>query len=112
MLSSKKRTDVVTANAAVRLGGELTSLSKSRASSYGLDGGVVVNKVNDGGVLKNARIQPGFIIISIITPEGEQDITSVDELNSLLQNQTGTIRVRGIYPDYGGTHTYALNLEQ
>ena len=109
----KKRSDVVTANAATRLGGELASLSKNRAATFGLDGGVVVNKVNDGSILKNARIQPGFIIVSVITSEGEQEITSVDELNRILQGVTEkTIRVRGIYPDYGESYTYPLNLEQ
>ncbi|HEU4471998.1 MAG TPA: trypsin-like peptidase domain-containing protein [Flavisolibacter sp.] len=108
----KKKSDVITANAATRLGGELSSLAKSRASSYGVEGGVVVNKVFDGGILKNARIEPGFVIISVITPDGEQEVTSVEELNNILVNLTGTVRVRGVYPGYGEAYTYPLNLEQ
>ena len=108
----KKRTDVVAANAAVRLGGELATLDRSRAFRYGINGGVVVNKVADGSILKTSRIQPGFIITAIITSEGESDVSSVEELNSLLQGLTGTIRVLGIYPDSGQAVTYALNLEQ
>ena len=109
----KKRGDVITANAAARLGGDLSTLSKTRATTFGLDGGVVVNKVNDGSILKNARIQPGFIIVSLITSEGEHEITSVDDLNRVLQGvNEKTIRVRGLYPDYGESYTYPLNLEQ
>jgi Do/DeqQ family serine protease len=108
----KKRTDVVIANAAARLGGELSTLSKSKASSYGIEGGVVVNRLTEGGILKNSKMQPGFIIVSVITTDGEQDVNSVDELNALLQELSGTIRVRGIYPDYGEAYSYALNLEQ
>jgi Do/DeqQ family serine protease len=108
----KKRSDVITANAASRLGGDLATLSKSKASSYGVSGGVVVNKVNEGGILKIARVSPGFVIISVITSEGEQDVTSVDELNSIVQGQTGSIRIRGFYPDYGEFYTYTLNLER
>lgn len=109
----KKRGDVITANAAARLGGDLSTLSKTRATTFGLDGGVVVNKVNDGSILKNARIQPGFIIVSLITSEGEHEITSVDDLNRVLQRvNEKTIRVRGLYPDYGESYTYPLNLEQ
>jgi len=109
----RKRNDVVTANAATRLGGELTTISAKLASSYELPGGVMVNKVLDGGILKNARVQPGFIIISVITSRGEQEITSVEDLNNLLQTVTDkTIRIRGIYPDYGESYTYPLNLEQ
>ncbi|MFL5808346.1 MAG: PDZ domain-containing protein, partial [Flavisolibacter sp.] len=108
----KKKSDVVTANAATRLGGDLATLEKSKASKFGIDGGVVVKKVFDNGVLKNARIQPNFIITSVITADGEEEITSLEDLNNALQNVTGTIRVRGVYSDYGEAYTYPLNLEQ
>lgn len=108
----KKKSDVITGNAAARLGGDIATLDKAKAQRYGISGGVVVNKVFDGGVLKNARIQPGFIITSVVTSEGEQPVKSVEELNSVLQGLVGTIRVRGIYPDYGEAYTYPLNLEQ
>lgn len=108
----KKRSDVIAANAAARLGGELATLDKTRAARYGIEGGVVVNRVLDGGILKNARIDNGFIITSIVTTEGEMEITTVEELNSALVNLSGTIRVKGVYPDYGEYFTYPLNLEQ
>lgn len=108
----KKKTDIVTANAGTRLGGDLSTLDKTKAAKYGIDGGVVINKIFDNGVLKNARIQPGFIITSVVTGEGEQTVSSVEELNSILQNLSGTVRVRGIYPGYGEAYTYPLNLEQ
>ena len=109
----KKRSDVITANASTRLGGDLSTLDKSKASKVGIDGGVIVNKVYDNGALRNARVQPGFIITSVVTSDGEeQPITSVEDLNSLLQTVTGSIRVRGIYSDYGESYTYPLNLDQ
>jgi S1-C subfamily serine protease len=108
----KKKSDVITANAATRLGGEFVTLDKKSAEKYGLSGGVVVNKVFDGSILKNSRIDKGFIITSVVTSEGEQEVNSVDELNEVLQNLSGTIRVRGVYPDYGEAFTYPLNLEQ
>jgi serine protease Do len=109
----KKKSDVVTGNASARLGGDLTTLDKAKASKYGIDGGVVVNKISDNGVLKNARVQPGFIITSVITSDGEeQPVASVDDLNKILQGMTGSLRIRGIYSDYGETYTYPLNLDQ
>ena len=108
----KKRSDVVTANAASRLGGDLASLTRSKAASYGVTGGVVVNKVNDGGILKIARVSPGFVIVSVITSEGEQEVNSVEDLNRIVQGQAGSIRIRGFYPDYGESYTYTLNLER
>ena len=109
----KKKSDVITGNASARLGGELKTLDKSKASKYGLDGGVVVDRVFDNGVLRNARVQPGFIITSVITADNrEQEINSIEQLNSILQGLTGSIRIRGIYSDYGETYTYPLNLDQ
>jgi S1-C subfamily serine protease len=108
----KKKGDVVTSNIGTRLGGELSTLDKSKASKYGIDGGVVVSKVFDGGALKNSRIQPGFIITSVVTSDGEQEVTSVEELNSILSNISGTVRIQGVYPGYGESYTYPLNLEQ
>lgn len=108
----KKKTDVVTNNIGTKLGGDLTTLDKSKAGKYGIEGGVVVNKVFDSGPLKNSRIQPGFIITSITTSEGEQEITSVDDLNNLLSNVSGTVKVQGIYPGYEEPYTYPLNIQQ
>lgn len=107
----KKKTDVVSSNAASRLGGELSTLDRAKAKSYGLEGGVVVNRVIDGGTLKNARVAPNFIITSIVTEEGEQDVNSVEELNSVLMNLTGTIQLRGVYPDYGQAFNYPITLK-
>lgn len=111
-ITLKKKSDVMTANASMRLGGELSTLDKTKASRYGVDGGVIVNKVNDGGILKTARVQPGFIITSVIADGEEQGVSSVEDLNSLLQNVSGTIRIRGVYPDYGEAYTYSLKLDQ
>jgi serine protease Do len=112
-ITLKKKSDVITGNASSRLGGDLSTLDKSKASKYGIDGGVVVNKVSDNGVLRNARVQPGFIITSVITGDGEeQQVNSVEDLNNILQGIAGTIRIRGVYTDYGETYTYPLNLNQ
>lgn len=109
----KKRTDVIAANAATRLGGELATLDKAKASRYRIDGGVVVNKVLEGSILRNARIDNGFIITSVITSDGNEiEVTTVEELNAALANLSGSIRVKGVYPDYGEYITYPLNLEQ
>lgn len=109
----KKKSDVLTGNAATRLGGDLSTLDKSKANRYGIDGGVIVNKVFDNGVLKNARVLPGFIITSVITSDGaQQDVNSVEDLNTILQGLAGSVRIRGIYTDYGETYTYPLNLDQ
>jgi serine protease Do len=107
-----KKATVVTTNVAARLGGELATVDKTTAQRYGIDGGVVVNKISANGILARARVQPTFIITGIITSEGEVEINSLDDLNEALRNRYGSVRITGIYPGYGETYTYPLNLGQ
>jgi S1-C subfamily serine protease len=76
----KKRSDVVNNNIGSRLGAELATLDKAKATKFGIDGGVIVNKINSDGVMSRARIQPGFVITGIVTNEGEVPVTTVEEL--------------------------------
>ena len=65
-----------------------------------------VKKLGDG-LLKNTRIQEGFIITSV---DG-QDVNSVDDLKNILNNSNGTVRLEGVYPGYDGTYGYPLTLD-
>ncbi len=104
----KKKGDVVTLNISSTLGAELTTLDKAKARQYGISGGVVVNKILEGGAIGRTRMQQGFVITSV---NGE-DVNSVEELSKVLANLSGPARIEGIYPGYDGTYTYPLNLEQ
>ncbi|HZH66033.1 MAG TPA: serine protease, partial [Flavisolibacter sp.] len=94
----------------VRLGGELATVDKAKAAKYGVDGGVIVNKISSDGILARARVQPGFIITGVVTSQGEREIDSLEDLNEAMQNLVGTVRITGIYPGYGEAYTYPLNL--
>lgn len=85
------------------LGGELENLSKSKADSYNIEGGVVVKKINDGGALSKTRMQEGFIITSV----NGHNITSIDDLKNALTGVSGTVRLGGMYP---GSDTYVYPL--
>ncbi len=99
---------MVTLNIGNRLGADLTTIDKTKARQFGIDGGVVVSKINEGGAIGRTRMQQGFIITSV----NGQDVSTVEELTKILANITGPVRVEGIYPGYDGTYTYPLNLEQ
>ena len=88
------------------LGGELENLSKTKANAYDIAGGVVVKKINNGGLLSRTRMQEGFIITSV----NGSEITNVDDLSKLLSGANNTVRLEGMYPGYDGTYTYPLNL--
>lgn len=107
-VSLKKKTDVINTNVATRLGAELKDLDKEKAARYGLDGGVVVNKIFENSPLSRTRMQPGFIIVRV----SGQDVTNIQELSELLMNMSGTVKIEGIYPGNDGTYAYPLNLDQ
>jgi len=88
------------------LGADLVSVDKETARKNDITGGVQVKKIGTG-LLKNTRIQEGFIITSI---DG-RDVNSLDDLRSILNNSHGTIRLEGVYPGYDGTYGYPLSLD-
>ena len=104
----KKRTDVVTNNITTRLKADLSTLSESKANSFGIEGGVVVNKIFEDSPLGRARIQPTFVIIRV----AGQDVSSVEELTELVFNLSGTVKFEGIYPGNDMPYTYPVNLDQ
>ena len=87
------------------LGGELVTLDKATAQKNDIAGGVLVKKLGNG-LLKNTRMQEGFVITSV---DGK-DVKSVDDLKTILNSSQGTVRLEGIYPGYEGTYGYPLNL--
>ena len=104
----KKKSDVVNTNIATRLKAELATLSSEKAAKYGVEGGVVVNKIFEDSPLGRARIQPTFIILSV----SGQEVSSLEDLNNILANISGTVKLEGIYPGNDMPYSYPLNLDQ
>lgn len=87
------------------LGGDLVTIDKETARKNDITGGVQVRKLGDG-LLKNTRMQDGFIITSV---DG-QDVNSIDDLKNILNSAEGTVKLEGVYPGYDGTYGYPLTL--
>ncbi|GAB4091335.1 trypsin-like peptidase domain-containing protein [Flaviaesturariibacter terrae] len=105
----KKKGDVVTQNIGNRLGADLATLDKTKARQYGIAGGVVVQKITEGGPISNTRMQPGFVITSV----NGQDVASVEQLGQVIATLSDPrIRIEGIYPGYDGSYTYPMTLDQ
>lgn len=100
--------DIAGTNIGSRLGAELATLDRTKARQYGVDGGVVVNKITQGGAIGRTRMAEGFIITSV----NDQDVTSLEELTQVLSKTTGPVSLKGFYPDGGGMYTYPLNLNR
>jgi serine protease Do len=107
-VSLKKKTDVVSADIRTRLKADLSTLSSDKAGKYGVDGGVIVNKIYEDSPLGRARIQPTFIITSV----AGQQVNSVEDLTELLSSISGTVKFEGIYPGNDMPYTYPVNLDQ
>lgn len=90
-----------------KIGAELVTLDSKKADQYGVDGGVVVKKIKEGGKLRETKMEEGFIITSV----NGKSVSSVEELSKLLDNFIGTVRLEGLYPGYNGSYTYPLNLD-
>jgi serine protease Do len=107
-VSLKKKTDVVSSDIGTRLKADLSTLSSDKAEKYGIDGGVIVNKIYEDSPLGRARIQPTFIIISV----AGQEVSSIEDLTELLSNISGTVKFEGVYPGNDMPYTYPVNLDQ
>lgn len=90
-----------------KLGGELVNLDAATAKKNDIAGGVLVKKLGDG-LLKNTRMQEGFVITSV---DG-QEVRSLDQLGAVLKSSQGTVKLEGIYPGYDGTYGYPLNIDE
>ena len=93
------------ANLNEKLGGELETYDKRKAAEMGIEGGVLVKKIN-GGALKASKMQDGFVITEV----NGVAVISIEELKAALNSSQGITRIKGIYPPYEAVYGYPLNL--
>jgi serine protease Do len=89
-----------------KLGAELQTLDPKKAKDYGIDGGVVVRKINEGAINDQTRMRDGFII----TKANGKDVKSVDDLKNVIGNEK-QVTITGIYPGYSEPFEYPLVLD-
>ena len=88
------------------IGADLANLDSKKAEENDVAGGVVVKKIKEGGKLSQTKMDEGFVITSV----NGRSIKSVDELNRVLNNAIGTVKLEGFYPGFKGSYTYPLTL--
>jgi serine protease Do len=88
------------------MGADFTDLSKDDAAKLGIDGGVVVGNLHEGGVLSSqTNMHPGFIITKV----GDLPVKSVDEFRDALSKQNSNFQLQGVYPDSKEVYYYGIN---
>jgi|SRR5690242_18838220 len=88
-----------------KLGAQLETLDPKMAKQYGLSGGVVVRKINEGAINDQTRMRDGFII----TKANNKAVNSVDDLRNAIGNEK-QVTIEGIYPGYNEPFQYPLDL--
>jgi len=99
--------DIVKADAVIEtLGAELATLDAKKAKEYGVTGGVIVKKINDGALNDQTRMKDGFIILRV----NDKDVKTVDEMKTAIGSNK-SITISGFYPGYDGVYEYPISLD-
>src|ERR1700754_902704 len=91
--SGSTSTAIIKTSVLDKLGAQLETLSKKDATNLDVKGGVVVKSVAENGLMDKSRIQEGFIILKA----NGQDVKTVEELQSILEKASGTIKLEGVF---------------
>jgi S1-C subfamily serine protease len=96
---------IVKTQAAESLGAEFETLPASKAKQYGFNGGVVVKRIKENGLIDaQTRMRDGFIIIKA----NGQEVKSIDDLANIMQRSSGRLVLDGLYPGYDGAYSYVI----
>lgn len=99
--------DIVKADAVLEsLGAEFSSLDSKKAREYGVSGGVIVKKINEGAINDQTRMKDGFIILKV----NDKEVKSVDDMKAVVGSNK-SITISGFYPGYDGVYEYPLSLD-
>lgn len=89
-----------------KLGGDFINLDIKKAKEYGVPGGVIVKKINDGALKEQTRMRDGFVIVKV----NETPIKNMDDFNNALTTAKA-LTITGFYPGYDSLFNYPISLE-
>lgn len=102
-------TDLVAKESVVsaqKFGAELQTLDAKTAEKLNLNGGVRVTKLLPGIISESTKMQAGFIITKV---DGQR-VTTVKDIEKILNDKKGGVMVEGRYEDSKETYYYAFGL--
>ena len=100
--------DIVKTVVTDKLGAELQTLDKKKATELGVKGGVVVSRISTGLIDEQTRMRDGFVILKLNGAE----IKSVEELNAAIAKSPKRIMLEGFYPGYDGVYQYPIEITE
>ncbi|HRN55269.1 MAG TPA: trypsin-like peptidase domain-containing protein, partial [Agriterribacter sp.] len=100
--------DIVRTSVLDDFGVDFATLDKKKAAEYGQTGGVIVKKINPGGLIDaQTRMRDGFIILRV----NDKPVATIDELSDAIQKAGDNIKLDGFYPGFEGLYTYNISKE-
>ena len=88
------------------LGASLLTLDPKKAKDYGVNGGVIVKKINPGGALEEqTRMKDSFVILKV----NSKEVKNVEELKAAIGSEK-SFTLSGFYPGYDGLYEYPISL--
>ncbi len=99
--------DIVKAKALLGLlGADFADLDAKKARDYGVAGGIIVKKINEGALNDQTRMKDGFIILKV----NDKEVKSVEEMSTVVGTNKN-ITISGFYPGYDGVYEYPISLD-
>ena len=98
--------EIVKSDATLRaLGADLVNLDLKKAKEYGVPGGVIVKKINEGALNDQTRMKDGFVILKV----NDKGVKNTEELRAAV-GANKNITISGFYPGYDGVYEYPISL--
>ncbi len=91
----------------MKLGADFANLDNKKAKEFGVGGGVIVKKLNDGAMKDQTRMRDGFIIVKV----NDKEVKNVDDLEKAI-GSSKSITISGFYPGYDALYDYPISLEE
>lgn len=91
----------------LKLGADFANLDNKKAKEFGVGGGVIVKKLNDGALKDQTRMRDGFVIVKV----NDKEVKNVDEMEKAIGGSK-SITISGFYPGYDALYDYPISLEE
>jgi Do/DeqQ family serine protease len=91
-----------------KLGVQMRDLTSQEAGQLGIKGGIYITGILQNGLIaKQTRMKKGFVMTQV----NEQAISSIKELEKILQSEEKDFQLGGLYPNYQGLYYYEIKAE-
>jgi S1-C subfamily serine protease len=91
-----------------KLGVQMRDLTKQEAEQLGIKGGIYITGIFQNGIIaKQTRMKKGFVITQV----NEQAISSIKDMEKILQSDEKDFQFGGLYPNYQGLYYYEIKAE-